>query len=211
MYVQHVINVNQTKFDWTFEEAICALYDQFILPMVMHDAREGLKRVHYDSRIGIQGYYDAIMENAQCMTVHPDDYTLIKVEDSLLLSEGSHTWRKTSQDPNERSSTMEQLQTGGTNYNICPQRVSQGMIVLNEVGASHSSNEGDKQALLSEDENKLVEVKVVESEYGSYSDKNDFLTTISDKPIEVLSDYGSDNEWNTEVPNKDTDIGNVDD
>ncbi|KAF9439723.1 hypothetical protein P691DRAFT_769050 [Macrolepiota fuliginosa MF-IS2] len=45
----------------------------------MHDAREGLKRVCYDSQIGIQGYYDAIMENAQCMTVHPDDYTLIEV------------------------------------------------------------------------------------------------------------------------------------
>ncbi|KAF9439653.1 hypothetical protein P691DRAFT_785634 [Macrolepiota fuliginosa MF-IS2] len=106
---------------------------------------------------------------------------------------------------------MEQSQTGGTNYNVHPQRVSQGMIVLNKVGAPHSSDEGDEQALPSEDENELIEVEVVESEYRSYSDKNDFLTTISDKPIEVLSDYGSDNEWNTKVPDEDMDIGNVDD
>ncbi|EKM81441.1 hypothetical protein AGABI1DRAFT_125827, partial [Agaricus bisporus var. burnettii JB137-S8] len=77
-YDRQVVSVNRTKYDWTFESVIHAFYDRFVMSTSMHDAREGLKRIRYQSRTGIQGFYDAIMDKAQCMTVHPDDYSLIE-------------------------------------------------------------------------------------------------------------------------------------
>ncbi|XP_006459414.1 hypothetical protein AGABI2DRAFT_116393 [Agaricus bisporus var. bisporus H97] len=77
-YDRQVVSVNRTKYDRTFESVIHAFYDRFVMSTSMHDAREGLKRIRYNSRTGIQGFYDAIMDKAQCMTVHPDDYSLIE-------------------------------------------------------------------------------------------------------------------------------------
>ncbi|EKM82274.1 hypothetical protein AGABI1DRAFT_89140 [Agaricus bisporus var. burnettii JB137-S8] len=76
--LRHITGVDQSKFDWTFEDALCALYDQFILPIMMHEARVGLCQVRYSSSLGVQGFFDVLMDYAQQMTIHPDDYTLIE-------------------------------------------------------------------------------------------------------------------------------------
>ncbi len=58
----HVININCTKYDWTFEKAILTLYNHFVLPTSMYKVQEELKQVCYNSCVGIQGYFDDIMD-----------------------------------------------------------------------------------------------------------------------------------------------------
>jgi hypothetical protein len=104
--LHHITGVDRTRYDWTFEDALCALYDRFILPTMMHEARAGLKQARYNSSTGVQAFYDALIDYVQQMMTHPDDYTLIEkflegipddMRKDLLLHEGlapdTHTLR----------------------------------------------------------------------------------------------------------------------
>ena len=44
----------------------------------MQDARENFRKVRYTVALGVQGYYDALLEQAQNMAVYPDEYTILE-------------------------------------------------------------------------------------------------------------------------------------
>ncbi|KAG6823853.1 hypothetical protein H0H92_008839 [Tricholoma furcatifolium] len=52
------------------------LYDRFILPTTMQDAREAFCLAVYRTKDGVQGYYDVLLEHAQNMIVYPDEMTI---------------------------------------------------------------------------------------------------------------------------------------
>ncbi|KAF5378849.1 hypothetical protein D9615_006884 [Tricholomella constricta] len=53
-YNRHVIHVNRGKQSWTFEDVILGLYDRFVLPSTMQDARNDFNAVTYSASKGIQ-------------------------------------------------------------------------------------------------------------------------------------------------------------
>ena len=77
-YTTHVLSAKRSVHHWTFCDVIIGLYDRYILPTSMQDARENFRKVRYTVALGIQGYYDALLEQAQNMAVYPDDYTLLE-------------------------------------------------------------------------------------------------------------------------------------
>jgi hypothetical protein len=44
----------------------------------MQDARENFRKVKYTPTLGVQGFYDALLEHAQNMAVYPDSYTILE-------------------------------------------------------------------------------------------------------------------------------------
>lgn len=78
-YTRHVVSVNRTKFDWTFESVIVALYNRFIHATTMQDAREGFRKARYSASRGVQAFYDELVGFAKNMAVYPDDYSFIEV------------------------------------------------------------------------------------------------------------------------------------
>lgn len=77
-FTTHVLSSKRTVTFWTFCDVITGLYDRFILPTSMQDAREAFRNVRYTVALGVQGYYDLLIEHAQNMAVFPDDYTLLE-------------------------------------------------------------------------------------------------------------------------------------
>ncbi|KAF5378850.1 hypothetical protein D9615_006885 [Tricholomella constricta] len=80
-YQRHVVHVNRRQRHWTFEDVILGLYDRFVQPSTMQDAREDFYDATYNESIGVQGFYDELMDHAQNMAVFPDEYT---VRDTFL-------------------------------------------------------------------------------------------------------------------------------
>ena len=77
--LRHVTHVNRNVEHWTFLDVIHGLYDRFVHPSSMQDARENLNKVEYSPKDGIQGMYDNMQEHAGGMAVYPDDYTLLSI------------------------------------------------------------------------------------------------------------------------------------
>ncbi|PPQ94192.1 hypothetical protein CVT25_003782, partial [Psilocybe cyanescens] len=77
-YSRHVTNVKRSKFNWTFETVILALYERFVHPSSMQDAREGFKKAKFIANKGVQGFYDILLEYAQNMYEWPDEYTILE-------------------------------------------------------------------------------------------------------------------------------------
>jgi hypothetical protein len=77
-YTAHVLSAKRSIMDWSFCDVITGLYDRYILPTSMQDAREGFRKVWYMTTLGIQGFYDALLEHAQNMVVYPDNYTILE-------------------------------------------------------------------------------------------------------------------------------------
>jgi hypothetical protein len=77
-YTAHVLSAKRSIMDWSFRNVITGLYDRYILPTSMQDAREGFRKVRYTTTLGIQGFYDALLEHAQNMAVYPDNYTILE-------------------------------------------------------------------------------------------------------------------------------------
>jgi hypothetical protein len=44
----------------------------------MQDARENFHKVKYTPTLGVQGFYDALLEHVQNMAVYPDSYTILE-------------------------------------------------------------------------------------------------------------------------------------
>jgi hypothetical protein len=77
-YTMHILSAKRTTVQWSFCDAITALYDRYVLPTSMQDARENFRKVRYTAALGVQGFYDALLEHAQNMAVYPDAYTILE-------------------------------------------------------------------------------------------------------------------------------------
>lgn len=77
-YTTHILSAKRTTIQWSFCDAITALYDRYVLPTSMQDARENFRKVRYTPTLGVQGFYDALLEHAQNMAVYPDAYTILE-------------------------------------------------------------------------------------------------------------------------------------
>ncbi|KAH9474193.1 hypothetical protein JR316_0013508 [Psilocybe cubensis] len=78
-YNHHVANINRQKRSWTFEEVILALYERFVHPTSMQDAREAFRTAMFNPDKGVQAFYDTILEHAQNMYEYPDQYSILEV------------------------------------------------------------------------------------------------------------------------------------
>uniref|UniRef100_A0A8H8CD88 CCHC-type domain-containing protein n=1 Tax=Psilocybe cubensis TaxID=181762 RepID=A0A8H8CD88_PSICU len=78
-YNHHVANINRQKKHWTFEEVILALYERFVHPTSMQDAREAFRTATFNPKKGVQAFYDTILEHAQNMYKYPDQYSILEV------------------------------------------------------------------------------------------------------------------------------------
>ena len=77
-YTSHVLSAKRAVQHWTFCDVIIGLYDRYILPTSMQDARDSFRKVRYAPAIGVQGFIDALLEHAQNMAVYPDEYTILE-------------------------------------------------------------------------------------------------------------------------------------
>ncbi|KAF5381373.1 hypothetical protein D9615_008424 [Tricholomella constricta] len=77
-YNRHIIHVNREKQFWTFEDVVLGLYDQFVLPSTMQDARNDFNAVTYSASKGIQGLYDDLVDHAMNMAARTDDWTFLE-------------------------------------------------------------------------------------------------------------------------------------
>ena len=77
-FTTHVLSPKRTTVNWSFSDVIIGLYDRYILPTSMQDARESFRKVRFTASLGVQGYYDTLLEHAQNMAVFPDEYTMLE-------------------------------------------------------------------------------------------------------------------------------------
>ncbi|KAF5382164.1 hypothetical protein D9615_004468 [Tricholomella constricta] len=77
-YNRHVIHVNRKKQFWTFEDVVLGLYDRFVLPSTMQDARNDFNAVTYSASKGIQCLYDDLVDHAMNMAARTDDWTFLE-------------------------------------------------------------------------------------------------------------------------------------
>jgi hypothetical protein len=61
-----------------FCDVITGLYDCFVHPSSMQDARESFRKTKYMPTTRIQGFYDSLLDGAQNMVVYPDSYTILE-------------------------------------------------------------------------------------------------------------------------------------
>jgi len=78
-FQRHVVSVKREKLSWAFEEVILGLYDRFVHPSTMQDAQKEFLCAKYKAETGVQGFYDNIMDHAQNMAVHPNEYQIMEV------------------------------------------------------------------------------------------------------------------------------------
>jgi hypothetical protein len=74
---RHVIHTNRTQPDWKFEQVITGLYNRFVHATTMQEARDAYATARYTSQLGIQGFYDTLIDHAQNMSVYPDAYNIM--------------------------------------------------------------------------------------------------------------------------------------
>ena len=89
-YTDHVILATVNEESWTFEEVVIGLYDRFVHPSAMEDARMEMEQVEYDPTKGVQGVYDEMRAHARNMAEPPDNHTLVK----SFLAALPGAWRK---------------------------------------------------------------------------------------------------------------------
>jgi len=84
-YTMHILSAKRTVARWCVCDTIVALYDRYVLPTSMQDTRESFRKVRYTVTLGVQGFYDALLEHAQNMAIYPDSYTILEEFMSGLL------------------------------------------------------------------------------------------------------------------------------
>ena len=77
-FTKHVLSPKRTVNYGTFCDVVTSLYDRFVHPSSMQDARESFRKTKYTPRIGIQGFYNSLLDGAQNMAVYPDSYTILE-------------------------------------------------------------------------------------------------------------------------------------
>ena len=60
-----------------FEGLVIGLYDQFVHPSTMQDVRQEFMCAKYTPEMGVQGFYDTLMDYTQNMVIYPDDYQIM--------------------------------------------------------------------------------------------------------------------------------------
>ena len=73
-----VLHVNHVQYDWTFKGVLTRLYDRFVHPSTLQDARRDFQSAKYTEKLGVQGFYDTLNDHAQNMAVYPDGYTMLE-------------------------------------------------------------------------------------------------------------------------------------
>jgi hypothetical protein len=76
-YCQHVVHINRSQEDWTVEQVITGLCDQFVHSTTMKEARDAYYTARYSTQLSVQGFYDALCDHAQNMSVYPNAYNLM--------------------------------------------------------------------------------------------------------------------------------------
>ena len=90
-YTDHIVLVTDNAMLWTFEEVVISLYDRFVHPSAMEDARQDLEQVEYTPAKGVQGVYDKMLTHARNMAETPDNHTLVK---SFLNALPADWWKQ---------------------------------------------------------------------------------------------------------------------
>ncbi|KAG6855655.1 hypothetical protein C0995_005964, partial [Termitomyces sp. Mi166 len=75
-FCHHVLHTNQDKQDWTFKEVLIRLYNRFVNAATMQEAHEAFRTAVYDTRTGIQTFYEELIGHAQNMAVYLDEFTI---------------------------------------------------------------------------------------------------------------------------------------
>ena len=68
-----------------FKDVLIGLYDQFVSPSTMQDAQEAFRSMVYKNSIGVQGFYDILLEHAHNMVVYPDLYTICAIHQHAFV------------------------------------------------------------------------------------------------------------------------------
>ena len=75
-YLQHVLHVSRTQEYWTFEDVILGLYNQFVQPSNMQDVRDMFCKIAYIVEEGVQGFYEALLDEDQNLAVFLNEFTI---------------------------------------------------------------------------------------------------------------------------------------
>ena len=76
-YTCHIVHVNRSQLSWTFKDVVVGLYDCFTHLTTMQEAQDAYAAAKYSSRLGIQGFYDTLIDHTQNMLVYPDAYNIM--------------------------------------------------------------------------------------------------------------------------------------
>ena len=76
-YTRHVVHINCSQIYWSVKDVILGLYDQFTHPTTMQDAHDAYTSTKYLPQLGIQGFYDTLIDHAQNMSVYLDAYNIM--------------------------------------------------------------------------------------------------------------------------------------
>ncbi|KAG6871881.1 hypothetical protein C0992_010205, partial [Termitomyces sp. T32_za158] len=93
----HVLHYNRARQQWTFKDVILELYNRFVSASTMQDAREAFIATAYTDKLGVQGFYDTLIDHAQNMSIYPDNWVMIDtflrgipdaMRESLICNDG---------------------------------------------------------------------------------------------------------------------------
>ncbi|KAG6886970.1 hypothetical protein C0992_001383 [Termitomyces sp. T32_za158] len=73
----HVLHYNCAQQQWTFKNVILELYNQFVSALTMQDAWEVFIVTAYTDKLGMQGFYDTLIDHTQNMSIYPDNWVMI--------------------------------------------------------------------------------------------------------------------------------------
>ena len=84
-YAHHIVHVNHSQLSWTFKDVIVGLYDHFTHPTTMQEAQDTYAAAKYSSQLGIQGFYDTLIDQTQNMSVYSDTYKVVEAASYILV------------------------------------------------------------------------------------------------------------------------------
>ncbi|KAG6896336.1 hypothetical protein C0992_008924 [Termitomyces sp. T32_za158] len=93
----HVLHYKHARQQWMFKDVILELYNQFVSASTMQDAWEAFIATSYTDKLGVQGFYDTLIDHAQNMSIYPDNWVMIDtflrgipdvMRESLICNDG---------------------------------------------------------------------------------------------------------------------------
>ncbi|KAG6887000.1 hypothetical protein C0992_001225 [Termitomyces sp. T32_za158] len=93
----HVLHYNRARQQWTFKDVILELYNRFVSASTMQDASKAFIMTAYNDKLGVQGFYDTLIDHAQNMSIYPDNWVMIDtflrgildaMRESLICNDG---------------------------------------------------------------------------------------------------------------------------
>ncbi|KAG6895554.1 hypothetical protein C0992_000656 [Termitomyces sp. T32_za158] len=73
----HVLYYNCARQQWMFKDVILELYNQFVSASTMQEAWEVFIATVYTNKLGVQGFYDTLIDHTQNMSIYPDNWVMI--------------------------------------------------------------------------------------------------------------------------------------